>query len=369
MKYLKAIFLVLIFFIFLEPCGKSQTLDTVVDVGNGYRMHFNIIKGKRPPILFESGFGNGGDVWKNVTPHIARATEATIITYDRLTYSENMNNYLIPLEAETKALENGLAKLAYAKENVMLVAHSLGGMYCSFYASRHPIEVKAAVFIDDADICSLTDHFERVKTTSQDTIEQYLFRLLNTVKKSTMPLNIPLTDIVADTHFDDEGKPDSTWLSCHKDFVAQSPARKLLLAYNVGHYVFVENPSIVVNTIITQYALHLAPNQKTIILEKGMATAMEMDNELKKNEVKCGHSEEDLTTWGYSYLEKNETQRAIEVFKLNVLLNPEGWNTYDSLGEAYLKAGNKDAAITNYKKSLELNPKNENARKVLEKLK
>jgi Flp pilus assembly protein TadD len=68
-------------------------------------------------------------------------------------------------------------------------------------------------------------------------------------------------------------------------------------------------------------------------------------------------------------LEKNETEKAIELFKLNVLLNPEGWNTYDCLAEAYLKSGNKEFAIKNYKKSLELNPKNDNAIKVLEQIK
>ena len=33
---------------------KSQTIDTLVDVG-GYKLHFNIIKGKGIPILFEAG--------------------------------------------------------------------------------------------------------------------------------------------------------------------------------------------------------------------------------------------------------------------------------------------------------------------------
>src|SRR5438034_420044 len=36
-----------------------------------------------------------------------------------------------------------------------------------------------------------------------------------------------------------------------------------------------------------------------------------------------------------------------------------GENTYDSLGEAYGVAGEKDLAIKNYEKSIELNPKNE----------
>ncbi|REG90265.1 tetratricopeptide repeat protein [Algoriphagus antarcticus] len=72
---------------------------------------------------------------------------------------------------------------------------------------------------------------------------------------------------------------------------------------------------------------------------------------------------------GYSYLEKNKTEEAIEVFKLNVKLNPEAWNTYDSLGEAYALAGNKDLAIENYRKSVELNPENEYGKEMLKKLK
>jgi len=71
---------------------------------------------------------------------------------------------------------------------------------------------------------------------------------------------------------------------------------------------------------------------------------------------------------GYSYLEKNKTEEAIEVFKLNVILNPEAWNTYDSLGEAYALAGNKDLAIENYRKSVELNPENEYGKEMLKKL-
>ena len=54
------------------------------------------------------------------------------------------------------------------------------------------------------------------------------------------------------------------------------------------------------------------------------------------------------------------------MFSLNVDLFPGSWNAYDSLGEAYLKADKKDLAIENYKKSLELNPKNVNAQKIIE---
>ena len=59
---------------------------------------------------------------------------------------------------------------------------------------------------------------------------------------------------------------------------------------------------------------------------------------------------------------------AVEIFKLNVEEFPGEWNVYDSLGEADLKLGDKTNAILNYRKSLELNPQNDNGRDVLRSL-
>ena len=57
---------------------------------------------------------------------------------------------------------------------------------------------------------------------------------------------------------------------------------------------------------------------------------------------------------------------AIEIFKLSVEVYPQSYNTWDSLAEAYMKHGDKELAIQNYRKSLELNSENTNA---IEKLK
>jgi Flp pilus assembly protein TadD len=67
-------------------------------------------------------------------------------------------------------------------------------------------------------------------------------------------------------------------------------------------------------------------------------------------------------------LQSKKVSEAIAVFKVNVELYPNSANVYDSLGEAYMTAGQKDLAMTNYKKSLELNPKNQNAVNMLKKL-
>ena len=67
-------------------------------------------------------------------------------------------------------------------------------------------------------------------------------------------------------------------------------------------------------------------------------------------------------------MQYNRVNEAIEVFDFMVEEFPLSSNAWDSRGEAYMKAGNKELAIENYKKSLELNPDNENAKKMLEQL-
>jgi TolA-binding protein len=67
-------------------------------------------------------------------------------------------------------------------------------------------------------------------------------------------------------------------------------------------------------------------------------------------------------------LRKGDLMGAIEIFRLNVEQFPQDANVYDSLGEAFLKQGDKAHAIENYRKSLDLNPHNDNAREVLAKL-
>ena len=57
------------------------------------------------------------------------------------------------------------------------------------------------------------------------------------------------------------------------------------------------------------------------------------------------------------------------MFTLNTEVYPNSWNVWDSLAEAYMKAGDKDQATTYYQKSLELDPTNENAKEMLKKLK
>jgi hypothetical protein len=79
-------------------------------------------------------------------------------------------------------------------------------------------------------------------------------------------------------------------------------------------------------------------------------------------------SENRLNNLGYSLLQQKKLPEAIALLKLNVEFYPNAWNVYDSLAEAYMTNGDKELAIANYKKSLELNPQNSNGREMLKKL-
>jgi tetratricopeptide (TPR) repeat protein len=63
-----------------------------------------------------------------------------------------------------------------------------------------------------------------------------------------------------------------------------------------------------------------------------------------------------------------KTKEAITIFELGVIAFPKSANAFDSLGEAYMEAGNKKLAIENYEKSLKLDADNKNAEEMLRKL-
>lgn len=76
-----------------------------------------------------------------------------------------------------------------------------------------------------------------------------------------------------------------------------------------------------------------------------------------------------LNQIGYELLaEPDRLDAAIAVFLLNTELFPASSNTWDSLGEAYMEAGQTELAIANYEKSLALDPSNSNAVAMLERL-
>jgi Flp pilus assembly protein TadD len=78
--------------------------------------------------------------------------------------------------------------------------------------------------------------------------------------------------------------------------------------------------------------------------------------------------ESELNQLGYYFLARGATTSAIDVLRFNVIAFPRSANVYDSLGEAYLTRGDTALAVTNYRKSLELDLGNTNAINILKRI-
>jgi predicted alpha/beta superfamily hydrolase/Flp pilus assembly protein TadD len=88
----------------------------------------------------------------------------------------------------------------------------------------------------------------------------------------------------------------------------------------------------------------------------------------KSKDPQIYFDEREFNALGYRLLGQERVDQAVFVFELNARRYPDSWNTHDSLGEAYKRAGRTQDAIRSYERSLLLNPNNSNAKKMLEEL-
>jgi tetratricopeptide (TPR) repeat protein len=118
----------------------------------------------------------------------------------------------------------------------------------------------------------------------------------------------------------------------------------------------------------------IAQTLAATIASGGIDQAVKQYHDLKANDLKAGaparynFDEDQLNSLGYQLLRAGQFQQAVRIFELNVEAYPRSSNPYDSLGEAYMDEGDKARAIANYQKSLQLNPRNSNAVKMLHRL-
>jgi tetratricopeptide (TPR) repeat protein len=106
------------------------------------------------------------------------------------------------------------------------------------------------------------------------------------------------------------------------------------------------------------------------IQETDIEAAVKQYRELKPRRPDAyDFGEQEFIGLGYQLIKQKKYKEAIEIFKVSVEAYPQFYNTYDSFAEAYMDNGDKELAIRNYQKSLQLNPSNANGTEVLKKLK
>jgi pimeloyl-ACP methyl ester carboxylesterase len=283
--------------------SKPIASRTLVDVG-GHKLHAVSTGSGAPTVVFESGLDPGGAlVWFKVQGPVSRFTST--VSYDRagIMFSERGNN---PKTGEAIADElYTLLKKTQHKGPYILVGHSLAGLTLRSFVAKYPTEVAGIVLIDPFHPDMLNRFSERAKaalalppaplvdfaastglmrlmikntypgTFPQDSInirnneyrplsapavmEEYnnFDALAKEAAKVSSFGSIPLIIITpigrkTITMFPDEEtgmRAYNMWMQMQTELLDLSADSEHIYVDNVGHYVQLEQPAVVIDAI------------------------------------------------------------------------------------------------------------------------
>jgi pimeloyl-ACP methyl ester carboxylesterase len=139
------------------PAASAQTPAAPADVPRAETLHGLVRSGERllhihcagegrPVVVFDSGLGNDGTVWRKVQPEVSQFTRAC--AYDRagMGYSGPA-----PAKHGNRQMARELFALLQNTRQAapyVLVAHSMAGLNVRFLAAEHPDAVAGMVLVD-----------------------------------------------------------------------------------------------------------------------------------------------------------------------------------------------------------------------------
>jgi pimeloyl-ACP methyl ester carboxylesterase len=121
--------------------GKIYTVDS-------YKMHLNCTGEGSPTIILESGLGEDSLVWGKVQPELSKTTR--VCSYDRagMGWSAPRPG---PRDADQIAGElHALLQQAGINGPIVLMGHSIGGLYVRAYTSRYPQNLSGLILVDSS---------------------------------------------------------------------------------------------------------------------------------------------------------------------------------------------------------------------------
>jgi pimeloyl-ACP methyl ester carboxylesterase len=141
---------------------------------NGHRMHMNCTGSGSPTIILDSGLGNDALIWGGVQPVLSETTR--VCSYDRAGFGWS-DALPAPRDADHIAAElRGLLLQAKVTGPIVLMGHSIAGLYMREYASRYPTDIAGIVFVDVS--TPLQDESPAMKAVDSKTPTQWISMLL-----------------------------------------------------------------------------------------------------------------------------------------------------------------------------------------------
>lgn len=139
----------------ITPCG-ARTPPTTADapltekhlvrINNGRRMNIVCAGTGAPTVIFETGLGANLLTWQKLAAPVSHVTRACF--YDRAGYGYSDPSRTPSTATSTVEDLHQLLRRAHVRRPVVLVAHSIGGLYATLYADLYRDDVAGLVLID-----------------------------------------------------------------------------------------------------------------------------------------------------------------------------------------------------------------------------
>lgn len=172
-KLVRGIFIILIAGLIMssgyQALASSADLKTypvpgqLIDVG-GHHLHIYCMGQGEPTVVMEAGMSGWSTDWILVQPEIAEVTR--VCAYDRAGYSwsetgpQPRDSQQVATELHTLLSQSGI------NSKIILVGHSLGGLFVQYYARTYPEQIAGIVFVDSV-------HSEQSLRMNEDAREKY----------------------------------------------------------------------------------------------------------------------------------------------------------------------------------------------------
>jgi pimeloyl-ACP methyl ester carboxylesterase len=360
--------------------AKTQPIKDAFVLVDGRKMHYQTAGSGSPTVVFEAGHNSTLRDWSDIFPAIAKMTR--VVSHDRLGMGASEESDK-PRSYRQISLELHLMlQQANIPPPYILVGHSMGGAVVRAFASQYRKETVGLVMIDPltenmfkgiptAEIEKDIQFMDSSLRSSRSTVQKEFHMMVEELRNGAPELNsFDVLDIPTAMLVSTQERPPG-WttglIDVYKEkFLGLSDCRLIVINQSPHYIQNYEAP-----TVIESIRRVIYPDAQVMLgkrlKEKGVDTVMAEYKKMRTRYPKDLLPERILNSLGYQALDKNPTG-AIKLFSLNASLYPESSNVYDSLGEAYMVAGNKKEAIKNYERSLALNHNNGNAKKMLLKL-
>lgn len=308
------------------------------------------------PVLFEPG-----ERYK----YSAEGYEYLQVIVEHLT-GEPLHELMKKMVIEPLGMKDSSMVWREAYETQAAVGHDGFGETSGEFRKRTKAHAAASLYTTASDyarfVCAVMNH----QGLKESTVDSMLTAQIEVEKNVSWGLGFGLQE-----------KPDGRvfwqWgdYGIFRDYIAAYPEEKIGVVYltnsenglSIGQEVLdvAVGGGVDSGLAYLKYARHDSPYMTLVraVRDQGVDEAVRICQAQRKKDREY-YKESDLNRLGYALINSGRAAEAVEILKLNAETFPDSANVYDSLAEAYLKAGDDGQAVVFYRKAIEKAPGDKN---------